>query len=93
MDKEKARAVLLETLRPYRAKSYVELGDLIGEIDVYQIENPDGADFQIEIPVFWDHKPDGSICVSGGIDDGGWSAFAPLCEGFILAPNGSFVGE
>lgn len=93
MDKEKARAVLLETLRPYRAKSYADLRDLIGEIDVYQIENPDGADFQIEVQVFWDHKPDGNICVLGGIDDGGWSAFCPLSESFFLAPDGSFVGE
>ena len=93
MDKEKARAVLLEALRPYRAKSYAELRDLIGQNDVFEIENSDGSDFQIEIQVYWDHKPNGNICVSGGIDDGGWSAFSPLCEDFILAPDGSFVGE
>jgi hypothetical protein len=28
----------------------------------------------------------------GGIDDGGWSAFAPLTESFILSPTG-FIGE
>ena len=93
MNKEKARAVLSEALRPYRAKSYAELRDLIGQIDVYEIENSNGPDFQIEIQVFWDDKPDGNICVSGGIDDGGWSAFSPLGEDFILAPDGSFVGE
>ncbi|MDP6344846.1 MAG: hypothetical protein QF578_21960 [Alphaproteobacteria bacterium] len=93
MDKEKARAVLSEALQPYRARSYAELRDLIGQVDVCEIVNSDGPDFQIEIQAFWDDKPNGNICVSGGIDDGGWSAFAPLGEDFILAPDGSFVAE
>jgi hypothetical protein len=93
MDKEKARAVLAEALRPYRAKSYAALRDLIGQVDVYQIANPDGSDFQIEIEAFWDDKPDGDIRVMGGVDDGGWRAFLPLIDDFIMAPDGSFVGE
>lgn len=93
MDKEKARAVLAEALQPYRAKSYAALRDLIGETDVYQIANPDGPDFQIEIEAFWDGKPDGNIRVMGGVDDGGWSAFSPLCDRFAVAPDGSIVGE
>ncbi len=93
MDKEKARAVLAEALRPYRAKSHAALRDFIGEIDVYQIANPDGADFQIEIQALWDGKPDGDIRVLGSIDDGGWSAFAPPSDSFAMAPDGSIVGE
>jgi hypothetical protein len=93
MDKEKARAVLAEALRPYRAKSYAALRDLIGQVDVYQIANPDGSDFQIEIEAFWGDKPDGDIRVMGGVDDGGWRAFLPLIDDFIMAPDGSFVGE
>ncbi len=93
MDKEKACAVLAQALQPYRAKSYAALRDLIGQTDVYQIANPDGSDFQIEIEAFWDGTPDGDIRVMGGIDDGGWSAFAPLSDDFVVAPDGSFVGE
>ncbi len=93
MDKEKARVVLARALQPYRAKSYAELRGLIGQVDAHEVANPDGPDFQVEIEAFWDHRPDGNICVSGGIDDGGWSAFSPLCENFIVAPDGSFVGE
>jgi hypothetical protein len=29
----------------------------------------------------------------GAIDDYGWRAFVPLTDDFIMAPNGSFVGE
>ncbi len=93
MDKEKARAVLAEALQPYRAKSYAALRDFIGEIDVYQIANPDGSDFQIEIQAIWDGNPDSEIRVLGCIDDGGWSAFSPLSDDFVMAPDGSFVGE
>ncbi len=94
MDKEKARAALAEALQPYRAKSYAALRDLIGQTDVYQIANPDGSDFQIEIEAFWDGKPDGDIRVMGGVDDGGFrSAFSPLSDDFVVAPDGSFVGE
>lgn len=93
MDKERARAVLAEALQPYRAKSHAALRDLIGQTDVFQIANPDGSDFQIEIEAFWDGKPDGDIRVMGGVDDGGWSAFSPLSDDFVMAPDGSFVGE
>jgi hypothetical protein len=27
------------------------------------------------------------------IDDGGWRAFLPWTDSFIIAPDGSFVGE
>jgi len=27
------------------------------------------------------------------VDDGGWRAFVPLGESFILAQDGTFVGE
>jgi hypothetical protein len=31
--------------------------------------------------------------ILGSIDDGGWRALRPLCDDFILAPDGRFVGE
>ncbi len=54
---------------------------------------PGGAEYQIEVEVFWDGQQGGDIRVLGSIDDGGWSAFRPLCEDFIIAPSGKFVGE
>ena len=29
----------------------------------------------------------------GGVDDGGWSAFSPLGDDFIMSPGGSVAGE
>lgn len=43
-----------------------------------------GARYQLEIDVFWDHKPGGAVRVMGSIDDGGfWRSVAPLTRSFI----------
>jgi hypothetical protein len=52
-----------------------------------------GAVYQIETQVFWDGKPERDIRVMVSVDDGGISAFKPLTDDFIVAPDGSFVGE
>jgi hypothetical protein len=54
---------------------------------------PSGAVYQIEMQVFVDDASRQTLLVMGSIDDGGWRAFSPLCDDFILAPDGSFVGE
>ncbi len=93
MDREKAMAVLAEQLERYRTKSYTELKDLLGQVDAYEVATADGFAYQIEIQVFWDSKPDGDIRVIGAIDDGGWRAFSPLSDDFIITPDGAFLGE
>ena len=52
-----------------------------------------GAQYQLEMEVMWDHKPDRDIRVISSIDDGGWRALAPLTVSFILSKTGEFVGE
>jgi hypothetical protein len=40
--------------------------------------------------------PDGvgdNLRVMVSMDDGGWRAFLPLTDGFIIRPDGSFAGE
>ena len=59
----------------------------------FQAAGPSGASYQVDIQVRWDDEPNGDIRVLAGIDDGGWRAFAPLTEDFILGPDGRFVGE
>ena len=54
---------------------------------------PDGMIYQIEVPILWDGKSDADIRVIGVIDDGGWTAFSPLSDDFIMAPAGKFLGE
>lgn len=94
MDKTEAAQVLRLHLQRYRALSHGELQRRIGEIDAFSVEGPSGTEYQIEIEVFWDARPGGDLRVLGSIDDGGFrSSLSPVCEDFILAPDGTFVGE
>ena len=95
MNKEEAASILQERLDHFRKRSYEELKEMV-EARVYKTEEAvgtSGHNYEIEIQAFWDSKPDGPIRVRGSIDDGGWSAFCPLTSDFIMAPDGSFVGE
>jgi hypothetical protein len=88
-----AKALLRSHLQSYRDRSYAELAALIGSVQVAQLAGAGGVEYQVEINFAWDDRPDGDIRVMGSIDDGGWRAFIPLCEDFIMAPDGTFVGE
>ena len=66
---------------------------LIGHPDTNSVVGEDGKTYQLETQVFWDSKKGGDIRVMVAADDGGFSAFKPLTYDFIMAPDGSFVGE
>jgi len=93
MDPLAARTVLVRELSIWRSKPYRDLAGLISQSKTVQVKEPDGKSYQIEIQVLWDSSPNGNIRVLGTIDDGGWRAFVPLSESFIVAPSGDFVGE
>ena len=61
-----------------------------------KVEEASGAGtvvYQLESEFFWDDKPAGDIRVIGASDDGGLRALVPLCDAFIKAPDGRFIGE
>ena len=93
MNKQEAQSLLSECLAGYRKYTFGELQTRLGEVDTYQITGESGAQYQVEVQVFWDDKLQRNIRVIGGIDDGGWRAFLPLTDSFIMSPDGSFVGE
>jgi hypothetical protein len=93
VDKVEARGVLLTHLQEWRRRTYAELSREVGQSRQIEATGPSGASYQVDIQVRWDGEPNGDIRVLAGIDDGGWRAFAPLTEDFILGPDGRFVGE
>src|SRR5688572_10402491 len=94
MDKEEARQLLRDHLQIYRSRSYQDLVRLIGETQVAEVRGASGTDYQIEVEVQWDERPGGYIRVLGAIDDGGFRpAFLPVCDDFILAPDGTFTAR
>ena len=93
MNKQEAQSLLRKTLKRYKKWPYDELRDMIGKIDTLQIKGETGTEYQVEVQVFWDNKLKQNIRVSGAIDDGGWRAFLPITDSFIVAPDGTFIGE
>ncbi len=95
MDEREARKLLSEKLAEYRAHSYAKLASRIDtrDVDCVQVVGPSGAEYQIEIQFVWDGRLGGDIRVMGGIDDGELRVFVPLCESFIMAPDGRLIGE
>lgn len=93
MDKEEGLAILKERLQEYRERSYDELTQLIDSQDTFQVSGPSGAEYQLEVQAFWDGGSPGDLRILGSIDDGGWRAFSPLSEDFIMKSDGTFVGE
>jgi hypothetical protein len=95
MDRSEATALLEDALNEIRRLPYADLvARYRGEQQVLQVTGASGAEYQIEIEAFWDHpgRP-GDLRVIASIDDGGWSAFAPITRDFIIAADGSFMGE
>ncbi len=93
MDKAEAKEILAQQIRRLRALGYSELCKLIEEPEQTEMTSESRAWYQLEIQAWWDDKPDHNLRVLVSIDDGGWRAMVPLTEDFIIAPDGSFVGE
>ena len=93
MDEQEAWKLLCSHLNRYRQMSYADLSaQMTGPISL-EIQQPDSGWYQIEIEILMDDPSTGNFRVIGSIDDGGWRAFFPLSEDFIMAPDGSFIGE
>lgn len=60
---------------------------------VLTIRSDDGTECCVEIEAFWDDRPDADVRVIFAIDDGGWRAFVPVTDSFIIAKDGTFAGE
>lgn len=65
----------------------------LGRPDCEQVIADSGEEYQVEIEAYWDDEPADHLRLVASIDDGGWRTLAPLTDGFIVAPDGAFIGE
>jgi len=94
MDKREAREVIANELAKYRTWSYDQLRAIVDAPKrTFEVTGASAKRDYVDIVFHWDGKPGGDVRVTGCIDDGGWSAFLPITDSFIKAPDGSFVGE
>ena len=94
MDRAEALQIAETVLDRLRRRPYDRLvAELLREPEVEEIAGPSGATYYVEVEVIWDDWKKRHLRVMVAIDDGGWRAFSPLSTDFIVAPDGSFVGE
>ena len=87
MDRAEAKLILAKELTEFAARPYDYLVASINHTDVKNVVGDSGTNYQIEINVFWDSKPDGNLRIMASIDDGGWRAFVPLTDSLIMKPD------
>jgi hypothetical protein len=89
VDKSEARQVAQAQIAELRRQSWTELRDsYLDKPGSTEVTGASGAEYQLEIQAVWDGKPNGDLRVIVAVDDGGLSAFAPISESFIVAPDG-----
>jgi hypothetical protein len=94
MKKKEYQAILEPIMEQYRQKPYSFWESLVEKEQItFEGTTESGREYQVEIDPIWDDKSKGNIRVCFMIDDGGWRAYCPVGNSFIIAPDGSFVGE
>jgi hypothetical protein len=48
---------------------------------------------EVQSNLWDDPREHRNLRVMVSVDDGGWRSFAPLSDDFIVAPDGTFIGE
>lgn len=89
MNKIEAKEILSEQITRLKRLSYTELLKFFGPVNIKVLElaGKSGKKYQVEIKSFWDDKPNQNLRVSVSIDDGGWRAWVPITDSFIVSPK------
>ena len=84
MDRTEATAILRRHLDRLEALGYEALCARIGDLEVLAAQGKTGVEYQLELNILWDHKPNAVIRILGSIDDGGLRAFVPLTDSRLV---------
>jgi hypothetical protein len=94
VDKVEARQIASETLKALRRLTPQELERrYLDNPGTEQSTASSGATYQVETQVFWEDQEHQNLRVMVSVDDRGWRSFVPLSDSFIVAPDGTFIGE
>lgn len=93
MNLTEARSILEQELSRYRSRSYSQLPSSLDCSETFERTSMSGVTYQIEMQVLFDDATRRNLRVMGAIDDGRFSSLKPMCDDFIMAPDGTPVGE
>jgi hypothetical protein len=72
---DEAKGVLRAFMESFRRRSHSELVELVTKHHVERARGPTGAEYEINLHLYWDEQRDGNICVSGAIGRRGLEHF------------------
>ena len=97
MDEAEAGSILANVVQELRSQSFAELVRRYLDNDqTTEVRGESGAGYQVEVQAFWEdpRQRAGNLRVMVSIDDGSlWHSIAPKSSSFIIAPDGTHVGE
>jgi hypothetical protein len=96
MDYSIAYRILEDELQALRRKPYSELAARVKEGPEWKevVAGEDGKRYNVQTEVLWDAERGGAVRVMAMVDDGTALDFiCPTSDDFIMAPDGSFIGE
>ncbi|MDP3968435.1 MAG: hypothetical protein Q8Q02_09140 [Nocardioides sp.] len=91
MSRQEARDILARRVAQLRQESYESLkAKWLDRPDGEQVSGDSGKEYGVEVQAFWDDPRDpGNLRVVVSVGD----SLLPPTGGFIVAPDGRFVGE
>ncbi|NNE37574.1 MAG: hypothetical protein HKN08_04650 [Gammaproteobacteria bacterium] len=94
MDNSEAIELLDKELDKYKEFSYSKLKTMISAQPIgKEVRTYNDADYNIEVIIDWNEKPDGNIKVLAYVEDGEMRSFIPLSKQFIKTPEDTFLEE
>ena len=66
---------------------------LAHSVETDEVVEASGVRYQVEVQGVWDNKDETNLRVIVSVDDRGLRAIAPITDDFIVASDGSFIGE
>lgn len=93
MDKAEARVVAKAQLERFRSKPFADLKPLLEKVEAFGVNASSGQAYDIEVHAIWDERPDGNIRIFCEASAGFWSSMFPVCESFVMSPEGRLIGE
>jgi hypothetical protein len=93
MTMSEAKEILARKLRELRRVPYEELEELSHEVMLEEVKSDSGTVYYLEAESIVEDRRRGHMRVLVSIHDGGLRSFVPLSDDFIVAKDGSFIGE
>jgi hypothetical protein len=88
-NRELAARLADERLAEWRRLGYTQWRLMLDDKELRQVVGEDAKRYSVVS--FALNDGDGRIRMVVAVDDGGWSAFAPLCRDEIMRPDGSLL--